>query len=68
MSPIREFRCACGYNTERILFGQLDELQVAVCCPECGKFAKRQDISRPGAPILKEGNGGFYKPSREEKK
>jgi hypothetical protein len=66
--PIREFKCIMGHVTEEILFGQLDEVQTVVLCPRCGEFAKRQDVSRPGAPILKEGNGGFYKPSREERK
>jgi Zn ribbon nucleic-acid-binding protein len=68
MSPIREFECPDGHITEKILFGQSDEIQIVCECTECGKFAKRQDISRPGAPILKEGSGGFYRPSREERK
>lgn len=62
--PMYEFQCSSGHRTEKFL--SVSESDKAIKCPDCGKRAKRA-VSLTGAPILKPGVGGFYKPSLGEK-
>lgn len=58
--PLREFQCARGHVTERILMGKADKQTKLIPC-DCGEQAKRIEISRPSEPKLI--GAGFYKPS-----
>jgi hypothetical protein len=63
--PIRVFICARKHETEKILFGEADQLQ-QIPCPVCRRPAARVDAAmRTGAPILKKGIGGFFRPTRK---
>lgn len=59
--PLYEYECPNGHRTEKFL--SLAEADKRIKCPQCGKRTERV-FSRTGAPILKEGVGGFYSPTK----
>lgn len=58
---IREFRCAAGHLTERILTREQDEQLQSVSC-SCGLPAARLEFSTCGFILKDGGAGGFYRP------
>jgi len=60
--PIHCYRCANGHEFERV--ENINDIYDKKC-PRCGKRAKIGP-GLTGAPVLKEGSGGFYKPSKGE--
>jgi len=58
--PMHVYDCPNGHTFEK--FEGIHE-QGPLPCPECGKPATL-GVGRTGAPVLKEGTGGFYRPSR----
>jgi putative FmdB family regulatory protein len=62
--PIHTYYCGhCGHSFER--FEPIHE-ERPKRCPECGRKA-RLGVGRTGMPVLKEGVGGFYKPTLPER-
>lgn len=67
--PLREFKCKLGHVTERLLTRAEYDVCNSIRCPKCAicprGLAYRVDVSRTGTPVLKEGIGGFERPSRD---
>lgn len=63
--PIFEYRCKADHTTEKLVMpctghSSNDE----IVCPVCKRPAYLI-FSKTSAPILKEGSGGFYRPTKE---
>jgi putative FmdB family regulatory protein len=60
--PMHQYFCPNGHSFER--FEPIHE-ERPKRCPECGRKA-RLGVGLTGTPVLKEGVGGFYKPTAPE--
>ena len=60
--PLHVYNCKCGHSFERL---ESIHEEKPKRCPECGHKASI-GVGRTGTPILREGKGGFYRPTRAE--
>ena len=60
--PVHIYNCPSGHDFER---SETIHDITPKKCPKCGRKAKI-GVANTGSPILKEGSGGFYKPTKAE--
>ncbi len=64
--PMLEWKCRLEHVTEKYVALERNAAK-KLRCPQCGLTATRVAISQTGTPILKEGRGGFYRPTKAER-